>query len=610
MSTSVIYVPVGLTSLQRDLIEILVSIHAFSLLRLMKPDDPALNEISKKQEERQVLRLPQLSDVQMMYLLAANIRAVANHPSLLVSHYMPRQLLLMEPGERLIAASHKFQVLASIVDKFSGRDRNRFTGSMKLALIAHNVKELDLIEGFLLGKLVRIKRLSGTSLFDEKHVYDSSVSSDAPSVMSSREPSEENNGYVKYVSQESQSDFNDWVFLATSTHVAHDPDLFEPYDIDMVISFDALLDSQLPVFARTRRSGGPIPIVKLLVEGSPDHCILASGKEDDENVSTEKALNYFVKNRAYSTSGGGVADLSLLVNSFLEDTLEKSPLPVLPELPDTADLYRALTTHSSLKKLEKTQFSLPPRPDQFDIKSYQAAITDLVLQRLNACESEFDAREEDVLQKRLRETERQNGFDEMRMESAKIYKSLKEGEGRQNDVSKKAEKAKSDFERHDARYKTLLERAKHLENLVNLLDCSNELETARGSLQTLKTQLNTLLDENDKLSTCNDNLRLKYQSTSTEAANESLGLTTLEETKKALEKKKSGPLTTMRVSEAHFHEKQAQKELNRCQEQSFFYQSLTKRLQTHYAITKRDSPSKSSTNSRTRRGRSTAPVYT
>lgn len=166
--SNVHYIPIGVTDIQYDLIEILISMHYNSLIdeiykgKLIKND--TTNDMIDNHKKC-------LSSRQMIYLLDSHIRAVLNHPCLLVDHFMPRKFLQMETINNLTLSSDKFKVLQKIlfqlVDNF-----NKDVTNLNILIIAHNVKELDLLEGLLLGQFFKLKRLSGNSLYDEKHLLD------------------------------------------------------------------------------------------------------------------------------------------------------------------------------------------------------------------------------------------------------------------------------------------------------------------------------------------------------------------------------------------------------------------------------------------------------
>lgn len=294
------YLPIGLTTSQVDLIEILISLHAHSLL---KECAKRYNNDSKgadvlKTEDHQG-KYPIIPQKRMTYMLDANIRAIANHPSLLVDHYIPRQFLRMEPTEISITSSDKFKKLNTILSMIIQRDRKQFPKPLKVCLISHSIKELDLIEGLVLGKYFKIKRFSGTPLYDEKHdlPYDmppksaassrtsntsggkrgrhlstrstessttdvtintkstNSNSTNTASVASSPNDSDSKTtdststytGYTKdtyhysrKIKKQLHPDIyiDDWLFLTTTRHLTHDPTLLNNINVDLIICFD------------------------------------------------------------------------------------------------------------------------------------------------------------------------------------------------------------------------------------------------------------------------------------------------------------------------------------------------------------------------------------
>lgn len=123
-------IPIGLTALQRDLVEVLVQAHKTQLL------------------ERQVDEL-----------LLRNIHLLTNHPFLLVDHYMPKQLLQMETHEKLLEASDLFHKLDKLLCRLQ---RTRY----RVLLVGSSIKELDLVEAFINGRDLSYKRYSGMSLYE------------------------------------------------------------------------------------------------------------------------------------------------------------------------------------------------------------------------------------------------------------------------------------------------------------------------------------------------------------------------------------------------------------------------------------------------------------
>lgn len=607
----VFYLPVGLTALQKDLMEILISLHSKSFLEQYSPDsvDELANcpgEEFKRSTER--LHLPPLSPLQLAYMLSSNIKAIANHPCLLVEHYMPRKLLLMQSGEDLISASDKFQKLDDLLNCIIHRDRSVFPQELKIALIAHSVKELDLIEGYLLGKHIRLKRLSGTSLFDEKHSYrdvspESSSKDATPSGNSAdctERVSKSNGGpgYAKddydYSSKERRhrhepdvgfSDNRDWLFLATTTHLTHASTLFNDYDIDMIISFDPMLYEGSASVENIRGRGKPVPIVKLLVKDSPDHYLLSHGQINDDDVEyLTSSIAHFVRHRRNIKTENYHQKLHRFTIGLLSGEATPASLPKLEHTREDGRPIVKFLNESYLKPLSHTTFKLSPVLHQLDIKSYQTFLMQMIVSRLKVCEEEYKKGQKTILSKRLRETMRQNDFDEIKAESGRVFKKFKDNEANVNDSEKRVERAKDEYEKLREYNQFLQDRKQKLEISLSNHDSKEELEINRKNLLNLRKELDSLLESNASKSKVNDLLRSQYQIKSSEAAEQALSIKTLKEAKEALIKELDGPATKLRSTSALKEDNRLQKRLARAVRQREFLQGYVDKMQQQYSL--------------------------
>ncbi|CAL9734588.1 HDA1 complex subunit 2 [Monosporozyma servazzii] len=304
---TVFTIPIGLTEFQKDLIEILLSIHQEPLLKelaLSSHDNDKLIDNNQLMNNESI-HYPTFTSRQMMYLLDTHIRAVANHPCLLVDHYMPRQFLKMEPKQRLINPSNKFHILQQLL--FQLTKYNQQQTPLSIVLVAHSMKELDLIEGLVLGQDFNLKRLSGTTLYDEKNTFPhdgmaspiaSSASPSTTNIMlneqsnntssnnnnnnknnsstpivsnpvvsssSNSDPEHVNSNMNKYTGY-SKDDYHytknkkkrklnksmnhlnknkNWLFLTTTKHLIHDEGLLHRYNTNLIIAFDPLIDDNM-----------------------------------------------------------------------------------------------------------------------------------------------------------------------------------------------------------------------------------------------------------------------------------------------------------------------------------------------------------------------------
>ncbi|CDO93190.1 unnamed protein product [Kluyveromyces dobzhanskii CBS 2104] len=626
--THVFYIPVGFTQVQKDLLEILISIHAESFIsRKDKTLLPKLHSEAggKVSEVKRDLSMAALTDFQLTEWFLENIRAVSNHPCLLVEHYMPRQFLLMEPTERLISTSDKFGKLNLMVNLLLNRKDN--SRPLQIAIVSHSVKELDLIEGVMLGKVAKLKRLSGTSLFDEKHEYDdqSSGSSIANGEYASNSgsvaPDQNNKSKDEYHYSKSRRKGKpnqlDWLFLATTTHLAHSEDLLSRYNLDTIISFDPMLDETLPSISKARKNGKKIPLVKLLVQDSPDHYLLSEKKNSvtSQDVLTD-SIAHFLKYRADNKDLVSLQQYESIVKSIIN---EENLGEFLPDVtPGTSkrdvDLISFLTNPFGLMPLTYGKYELWLQTGPMDIKNYQYILKNLAADRLKQCHIEFDESEKLVLETRSKETKRLNEFDDMKIEAGQLFKKLKDSETKVNDSEKRVERTRSELEVLEERLKKLVERKSELVRLLDLEDTTKEFETYRQNRSKLSEDVDSLKKSNDEESLKNDEFRAEYQQKSSEAAQEVLNISALKNEKEQLERQFKGPFMKSDLLILQKEESKLKISLRRMVQQSQFLIQYMNRVQGQYNIEnepeKKPSPAANNSSRYTRTTRATSPTYT
>jgi hypothetical protein len=205
--------PVPMTDVQKELTEQVISAHYSDILKFFETNEPVMAE--------------------SLNTLYVNAQLVATHPFLLVDHYLPKNLLLKEMPFRLQESSGKFKVLSDILELIK---KSKFT----VALVSRPGKSLDLIEAFLLGKLVNYKRHSGSNL---------------------RDPGEIDPQY-------------------STIHLIPSSELDSTYlgdeSFDLIIAFDqtfSLSDTHITSI-RTHNRLTPVPIIRLIPYNSVEHVCL------------------------------------------------------------------------------------------------------------------------------------------------------------------------------------------------------------------------------------------------------------------------------------------------------------------------------------------------
>ena len=675
-SKRVYYVPIGVTDFQKDLIEILVSLHSKSFIQEYDPESvPKLMSLVSKPDEgitssatentpsdcsRGPTPSPQYNGYgnfhnftprQMTYTFLTAIRAVANHPCLLVDHYMPRQFLRMEPTERLINSSDKFRVLQDILYSLMNRANTKTNTPLRIALVSHNIKELDLLEGLVLGQNFKLKRLSGRPLYDERHVYvpRNKIGQDVKGQSSERDRSNGQNGTISSSNSNSNTgnsnnlsssslslssspsassstrdstplrkqrssaslspsgtsfktgstptysgyprdnynytqhrhyrqkrrrlnaDMRNWLFLATTTHLMHEETLLQQYDIDIVISFDPMLNVELPALELLKG----VPIVMLLVRDTPDHYLLVSQaeKREAEKREAEKVTSASRSGRngrtskgqsrssSSANSGNNGGDVKSKINTidpekeysmikealfqFLKrrnrmschskegidfnsffDSVFSGGKDVASYLKLTWDdddndndnnednLRYLLPVFTPLTHVEsKIEISL----DDFNVKSYQIELMRRTLRRLDDVEYCSTKNKELISEFRKTETVRQNQLDYLKFQLGKMFKKIEDLKTDKLDSEKRVDSLNAEWDKLGERYNYLSLKLEELRRVLSIADTA-EVEQYEGFVQEKTKQLGKLTELNNLQSQKLDDLKEKYQLESSRAS--------------------------------------------------------------------------------------------
>jgi len=101
--------------------------------------------------------------VQEMKNLIKTCSDLATHPYLIITPPLSNaELPEPKEAEYLVAASGKFVALGKILDALKG-DKE-----FKIGLVIQDVKGMELLEGFLRGKSIRVQRTDGNSMREQQ----------------------------------------------------------------------------------------------------------------------------------------------------------------------------------------------------------------------------------------------------------------------------------------------------------------------------------------------------------------------------------------------------------------------------------------------------------
>ncbi|CAH2352988.1 HDA1 complex subunit 2 [[Candida] railenensis] len=328
-NNGIYYLATLLTNVQKDLLELIIEIFRQELITISKVKqqrntiDSLLDSngpSTQDNENRSVNGRNNgegFSHLDKINLLFDQLRLVDRHPSLLVDHFIPRKLLLSDVNERMLNVSGKFQLFNRIVDSFIDRyplqaGEDNINNGYHMLVVASSVKELELIEGLIIGKKLRYKNMSSGKLYEDnrempkfnqkgnqdRNLASASINIHNPSIVEGVDDKISSGGgdsldghrkRQKTYKRSSQpfnnvlfptEDSNLCLFLITTQQLYN-----YSFDtsMDLIVSFDVSLDAKSPSvdFLRTSSSNsslnGPIiktPIVMPIPGLSIEHCIL------------------------------------------------------------------------------------------------------------------------------------------------------------------------------------------------------------------------------------------------------------------------------------------------------------------------------------------------
>lgn len=172
----VYFLPIGQSVYQKSLIDILVQLHKTHILSYLDTlskgegfENGVTNQVKLEDTDQdgdiKIGDDKKMDDDSMINAFIFNVKQVINHPTLLVDHYIPRNLLLLNSKENVLGLSYKYHYVSEILDSLITKDVRK-----TIVICGSNSKELDLIESFLLGKSgLQYYRFSGSSLYYDNH---------------------------------------------------------------------------------------------------------------------------------------------------------------------------------------------------------------------------------------------------------------------------------------------------------------------------------------------------------------------------------------------------------------------------------------------------------
>lgn len=598
---NVIYLPSMMSNLQKDVCELIVQIFrkGFEQELQRSKNRASISNLSNGDDE-----LPgsmgagdvRESRARLINLMFEQLRKVSMHPSLLVDHFIPKRWLLLEVNERLLNLSGKLALFDRIIellcDSYGEDDKPK--NDYNVLVMAETVKELEWIEGTIIGKKINYKNLNTRKLYDMDE-----ASRDTGEEFTEDELfAADNRNKRKYYSRrrklvaEKNRRPGVVLHLATSRH------MYESYassvQFDLIFSFDSHPDLQsasmqlirgnnqaLSVSLQARQYKTPIiipiPIYSVehfsLVLPRPEFELdLTSGPDPQINWKL-KVISAFVANRhrLYERDdsdfyvehfGDNYVDLRGWLMRWWEvpppasaSLLENSKASLLLHPSEEKLLKRLLVNFTDHLKaafsLEKHKFKFEnPSTESVeevitDFDTFKKKFAEALNYRTELVETTVRRGLHEVLPEyRKAETERQTDIDACEDQMGERYRKLRKLNEEASTVDRKYNRAEAEHSKTEATHTETKEMLKHLEDVLREKsdeDIKKLVEEQAKIILQLGEEKERLDKELEQAAEEGESLRGKYQTKSSEAVNASVSLSTAQAKKDTLNGTLNGP---------------------------------------------------------------------
>lgn len=563
------YLPTVLTPMQRDICEIIIQIMRHHLTNGVESrrTRASINSLLETAESSEGIASSSDS-YDMIKLLFDQLCIASRHPSLLVDHLMPKQLLLLETNERLLNLSGNLKLFNEITDGIIDtlRDSTK-TEVFNILVIAENVKELELVEGIIIGKQLYYKNLSSGKMYEDNRGMP----------LSEQKEAEPKSKRRRFSSKGSQTGSAATCLYLTTTQQFYNH--YTPASLsgnsafNLIFSFDQTIDCESPsieVLRNVHNNGRktailiPVPVMSIL------HILTQIPKPAGNlgNISIDRllspahkwrlrALNVYAVNRfnLFEQSVAGFyrknhQSMIELYNWITDPTLETYPSFGLEEFSTLLNFN--FTDEKLMKKLRVDYLEALATSDRElrtynfgeEVRSYKDFKYTLSV-ILNERIGELESTQQSLLNDKLiafrnDESKRQLEIDRDEELIAANYREMKVLIDKANIAEKLSARVDADVEKVRQKNEDLKSKKQFLED--NVKNATEEtVAVQKSNIAELEKELANVAVELEKLNGESDETRFKYQESSAIAAKLSGELSEIQEKNIKLQQKITGP---------------------------------------------------------------------
>lgn len=506
-------------------------------------------------------------------LLFEQLRLIDRHPTLLVDHFMPRKLLLLDINERMLNILGKFQlfnkVVDSFIDQYPSNERINRKDPVQVLVVAPTVKELELIEGLIIGKKLYYKNLSSGKLYEDNRELPQWTGKSR--LHTALNAANGNGGDMKGGRRKRRKFQEKSVEIPTVNsnlclHLITTQQLYNhAFDIkfNLIFSFDVSIDVDSPSIELIRNSfsgslSGPViktPILMPIPGLSIEHCILRHPYNPDTSGGDNgffdwklKCIATLITNRFqlrstpsdsskfYIQSYG--RNMSKLQDWFLHWDTENFPLLEFDEILRKSPIHALLSTFYSESELEteltknylkitpQLAISGAPRDEVTDYKTFKKVFAKIVIDRVELIDKSIEKVVKPSLEQfRKKETEIQLEIDEDNIKIGENYRALQKVNENVAISERKVVRIEGDLTKYTTkeanlqlRINTLKEtignegtlnpaREKEIDSVIN--SQFSTIDELRSKLQSVKSELSKLNNENERVRGCINQVPVK-----------------------------------------------------------------------------------------------------
>lgn len=585
----VYYFPTVLTDLQKDLMELFIRVFGPQFIKEIHHKRLRTNINSLLDDEEYEGSAPGDSSTtasqdlpfsDQVDFLFEQLSIATNHPSLLVDHFLPKKLLLLEINERLISMSGKFQlfnrIIDALVEKFFWSVKFTEIPVYNMLVIADSVKELELIEGLIIGKPLYYENVSITKLYDDNRGIPPHFNQNTPQNDNLEKNSDSETEYKRrkrFLNKPQKHKPVVCLHLITSLQLYNNyTSILDPsVQFRMIVSFDVNLDSQCPSIELIRNQaqnvyendGMKIPIIMPIPIFSIDHIQTLIPKPSTSSFNTNEMTNWkhqvlktVIVNRYNLYDEGNdffITNYGSNMDKFYQwfinwDSLRFPIDPAQFMEKFGGKLVMNFNDDKVIKRLDQfylidvngTKFEDDFALDVYNYQTIKAKMAELLFNRITQIELAM-AQLKEVLPKIKRdETARQLQYDKDEETVAESYLKLKRLNEDATFIEKKHMKVDNDISRLTEQKTDLSEKLSHLARLEHS-EVDEKLKEQNALIEELTKDQGNLSTEYTKLSQENDTLRTQYQESSNEALQLTSQIARLKQKNDVIETKSTRP---------------------------------------------------------------------